>query len=81
VGSLLGITLAYFSYRQYYPSLASELSHKPYSPRIQREPEELLPVHRDQAQDHPAEARIENGAVPVASVSGSNGKEPVTSEV
>ncbi|KAK0228408.1 phosphatidic acid phosphatase type 2/haloperoxidase [Armillaria fumosa] len=45
LGSLLGTVLAYFSYRQYYPSLASELSHRPYSPRIPREPEEGLPLH------------------------------------
>ncbi|KAK0459589.1 phosphatidic acid phosphatase type 2/haloperoxidase [Desarmillaria tabescens] len=45
IGSLLGTVLAYFSYRQYYPSLASELSHRPYSPRIPREPEEGLPLH------------------------------------
>ncbi|KAH9951231.1 phosphatidic acid phosphatase type 2/haloperoxidase [Amylocystis lapponica] len=43
-GSLLGFVVAYFSYRQYYPSLAAELSHRPYSPRIKRE--ELLPMHR-----------------------------------
>jgi diacylglycerol diphosphate phosphatase / phosphatidate phosphatase len=45
VGSLLGLTLSYFSYRQYYPSLESELSHRPYSPRIKAELEELLPTH------------------------------------
>ncbi|KAG7452643.1 PAP2-domain-containing protein [Guyanagaster necrorhizus] len=45
IGSVLGTVLAYFSYRQYYPSLASELSHRPYSPRIPREPEEGLPLH------------------------------------
>jgi diacylglycerol diphosphate phosphatase/phosphatidate phosphatase len=28
--------LSYFSYRQYYPSLASPFSHRPYSPRIPR---------------------------------------------
>jgi hypothetical protein len=33
VGSLLGTAMAYFSYRQYYPALASPLSHLPYSPR------------------------------------------------
>lgn len=38
--------MAYFAYRQYYPSLASELSHRPYSPRIKREEQEhLLPIH------------------------------------
>ncbi|PCH38025.1 acid phosphatase/Vanadium-dependent haloperoxidase [Wolfiporia cocos MD-104 SS10] len=42
-GSLLGIISAYFSYRQYYPSLASERSHRPYSPRVRHE--DLLPVH------------------------------------
>ena len=33
-GSTIGIVFAFFSYRQYYPSLASALSHRPYSPRI-----------------------------------------------
>jgi diacylglycerol diphosphate phosphatase/phosphatidate phosphatase len=37
VGSLVGTVLAYFSYRQYYPSLASPHSHRPYSPRITSE--------------------------------------------
>lgn len=46
VGSILGTTFAYFSYRQYYPSLASELSHRPYSPRIKREDDEALPTHQ-----------------------------------
>ncbi|KAK0210616.1 phosphatidic acid phosphatase type 2/haloperoxidase [Desarmillaria ectypa] len=45
IGSILGTVLAYFSYRQYYPSLASELSHRPYSPRIPHEPEEGIPLH------------------------------------
>jgi len=47
IGSLLGLTLAYFSYRQYYPHLSSELSHLPHSPRIKREDEGggLLPTH------------------------------------
>lgn len=37
--------MAYFSYRQYYPPLESEYSHRPYSPRIKREDEEGLPTH------------------------------------
>jgi diacylglycerol diphosphate phosphatase / phosphatidate phosphatase len=37
VGSMLGVLMAYFSYRQYYPSLSSPLSHRPYSPRIKPE--------------------------------------------
>ena len=35
-GSLLGIVSAYFSYRQYFRSLASRVAHFPYSPRTQR---------------------------------------------
>lgn len=42
-GSLLGLAAAYFSYRQYYPSLAAPYAERPYSPRIPRE--ERLPVH------------------------------------
>ncbi|CUA74169.1 putative diacylglycerol pyrophosphate phosphatase 1 [Rhizoctonia solani] len=37
VGSVVGLVFAYFAYRQYYPTLESPLSHKPYSPRIPRE--------------------------------------------
>ncbi|KAH9946069.1 phosphatidic acid phosphatase type 2/haloperoxidase, partial [Epithele typhae] len=35
-GSVLGLTIAYFSYRQYYPMLEYEASHLPYPPRPQR---------------------------------------------
>lgn len=45
VGSVLGLSLAYFAYRQYYPPLNSELSHRPYAPRIAAT-EPVLPVHR-----------------------------------
>ena len=52
VGSILGLTVAYFSYRQYYPNLGDELSHRPFSPRIRDESSEsVLPVH-DQSKDH-----------------------------
>jgi len=54
VGSVLGLTLAYFSYRQYFPSLSSEVSHRPYSPRTKRDDKEdsgLLPTHSR----HPSE--------------------------
>jgi len=48
VGSLLGTVISYFTYRQYYPSLASDDSHRPHSPRIRREEDEVetLPTHR-----------------------------------
>jgi hypothetical protein len=46
VGSILGISVAYFAYRQYYPSLADKLSHRPFSPRIKDESSgPVLPVH------------------------------------
>ncbi|KAG0143119.1 hypothetical protein CROQUDRAFT_49284 [Cronartium quercuum f. sp. fusiforme G11] len=35
IGSLIGVVMAYLSYRLYYPSLSSAESHKPHSPRIQ----------------------------------------------
>ena len=46
VGSIIGTLFAYFSYRQYYPSLSSELSHRPYSPRIKDDVDAVLPFHR-----------------------------------
>lgn len=44
-GAILGTVLSYFSYRQYYPSLAFKNSQRPYSPRIKREDTEILPTH------------------------------------
>jgi diacylglycerol diphosphate phosphatase/phosphatidate phosphatase len=37
--------MAYFSYRQYYPPLDSEVSHRPFSPRIKREEDEIISTH------------------------------------
>ncbi|EGG01481.1 uncharacterized protein MELLADRAFT_50083 [Melampsora larici-populina 98AG31] len=34
VGGLLGMLIAWFGYRMYYPSLFTEEAHKPYSPRL-----------------------------------------------
>jgi len=46
VGSILGLSIAYFAYRQYYPDLAAEFSHRPFSPRIKDEnTAAILPVH------------------------------------
>ena len=43
-GSVLGLVVSYFGYRQYFPSLASPLSHRPYGPRIKEQ--DLLPSYR-----------------------------------
>jgi len=57
VGSLVGTILSYFSYRQYYPSLASPVSHRPYSPRIKREDDHsILPMHHHQQKPSVSEA-------------------------
>ncbi|EDR07733.1 uncharacterized protein LACBIDRAFT_235655 [Laccaria bicolor S238N-H82] len=70
VGSILGTVLAYFSYRQYYPSLSSELSHRPYSPRIKDELDANLhrndlesPVPMANQQQGPAAHRRQESAV------------------
>jgi diacylglycerol diphosphate phosphatase/phosphatidate phosphatase len=44
-----------YEYRQYYPPLNSELSHRPYGPRVSAETfEDLLPIHNPQPSvDHP----------------------------
>jgi diacylglycerol diphosphate phosphatase/phosphatidate phosphatase len=61
VGSIVGLVLAWFSYRQYYPPLTSTLSHRPYSPRSIR----AQPKHkagRSGAGPHSgADADLENG--------------------
>jgi len=49
VGGLLGLVMAWFSYRQYYPPLADPLSHRPYSPRI---PRRIAMPHLQQNEGH-----------------------------
>ncbi|KAG8705829.1 hypothetical protein FRC08_001420 [Ceratobasidium sp. 394] len=53
VGSIAGLVFSYFSYRQYYPTLESPYSHKPYSPRIPREDyrDSVLPIVGHHPQD------------------------------
>ncbi|KAH7924588.1 PAP2-domain-containing protein [Leucogyrophana mollusca] len=46
-GSILGLVVSFFAYRQYFPSLASPMSHRPYSPRVPRD-EEVLPTSNTQ---------------------------------
>ncbi|OSC99100.1 acid phosphatase/Vanadium-dependent haloperoxidase [Trametes coccinea BRFM310] len=49
-GSLLGLATAYFSYRQYYPPLHSQLCHEPYPPRSTRGGQ-TLPIHTRDVSD------------------------------
>ena len=62
IGSILGLTVAYFSYRQYYPDLADEFSHRPFSPRIRDEDSNFaLPIHdqsKNQRYDPPVDPRV-----------------------
>lgn len=51
-GSILGLVVAYFSYRQYYPPLSSNKSHHPNAPRIERREQPLLPVHVEEGSFH-----------------------------
>ncbi|KAK7467055.1 hypothetical protein VKT23_004117 [Stygiomarasmius scandens] len=71
IGSILGTVMSYFSYRQYYPDLASELSHRPYSPRIKRENDDhegVLPLHH-----HRSPSGVPEVAAHTASVNGRTG--------
>ena len=47
-GSILGLIVSYFCYRQFYPSLGSALAHRPYAPRIISEEGRL---HRPSSSD------------------------------
>lgn len=55
VGAFIGATFAIFSYRQYYPSLASSKSDCPFAPRIGKDehlPAALLPHHHIHRHDN-----------------------------
>ncbi|KAH0827133.1 PAP2-domain-containing protein [Lanmaoa asiatica] len=67
-GSILGFVVAYFAYRQYFPSLASPMSHRPYSPRVSRD-ESVLPTTTQDAQrfrdsDDGEQVELIDGGVP-----------------
>ncbi|KAF9358723.1 hypothetical protein BGX26_001062 [Mortierella sp. AD094] len=66
VGSTIGAVFAVFAYRQYYPSLGSTKSDRPFSPRIQ---EEFLPIpnlmdndHRDEGDNTVDRGSADDGA-------------------
>lgn len=59
-GSCLGILTAYFSYRLYYPSLASELAHLPFAPKIHRL-DASLPIY-GQDDDGPSYSHMRSGS-------------------
>lgn len=66
-GSILGLVMASFAYRQYFRSLSSKASHLPYDPRTQR-PEGVhdpaapgLP--RYQALQRPTAGEVDDGEV------------------
>ncbi|KAH9812694.1 phosphatidic acid phosphatase type 2/haloperoxidase [Melampsora americana] len=54
VGGLLGMLVAWFGYRMYYPSLSTEDAHKPYSPRlnIKDRSSPILPVVNQPYRSH-----------------------------
>jgi diacylglycerol diphosphate phosphatase / phosphatidate phosphatase len=57
VGMVVGLTVSYFSYRQYYPSLEHPLCHRPYAPRYapvdppESKPGEAVPAEEAAAAD------------------------------
>lgn len=59
-GAILGTVVAYFSYCQYYPDLASKFCYRPYAPRIDSEDTEMLPTHNrhSSGESHDSEIRI-----------------------
>ncbi|KAF8136640.1 PAP2-domain-containing protein [Boletus edulis] len=67
-GSILGLVVSYFAYRQYFTSLASPMSHRPHSPRVPRE-ENILPTSVQDAQrfrdsDDGEQVELIDGGVP-----------------
>jgi len=48
-GGILGVLVAWYGYRQYYPPIDAPQSYKPYSPRIPKEAE-TIPTHRQETE-------------------------------
>ncbi|EIW82802.1 PAP2-domain-containing protein [Coniophora puteana RWD-64-598 SS2] len=74
VGSLLGLIVSYFSYRQYFPHLAAPTSHRPHSPRVPHDADDhtdgILPTHV-----HPAHSRPAAGHAPPQHYRDSSGEQ------
>ncbi|KIO28193.1 hypothetical protein M407DRAFT_243148 [Tulasnella calospora MUT 4182] len=71
-GSILGLTVAFFSYRQFYPPLGSATCHKPFSPRVPREM--ALPTHRREISE--SRAPLTGGLQPGYAAGPSRGNSP-----
>ncbi|KAH7329802.1 phosphatidic acid phosphatase type 2/haloperoxidase [Rhizoctonia solani] len=87
VGSTVGLIFSYFAYRQYYPTLESPYSHKPYSPRIPKEDayrDSTLPFTRSDDEHTIAGGAyrrfsLGKGQAPYASGSGAHAYPPMAS--
>ncbi|KAJ9121472.1 hypothetical protein QFC22_002088 [Naganishia vaughanmartiniae] len=55
-GAIIGILMAWYAYRQFYPPLAAERSHRPYSPRIAHEDAHIT------AEENPELMQVDNMA-------------------
>ena len=53
-GSIIGMTIAYFSYRRYYPKLHASNCHEPYPSRAERFKEGFAKVKSDEEAARPA---------------------------
>jgi len=59
-GSALGLGVAYFSYRQYYPHLASKMAHIPFTTRF--EAEQAMDIFRDDDADNEEDVGLIGGS-------------------
>ncbi|KAG8901989.1 hypothetical protein FRC01_009695 [Tulasnella sp. 417] len=71
--SILGLVVAFFSYRQFYPPLSSASSHRPFSPRIPRD-DLALPTHRRESSE--SRVPLTGGLRPGFPVGPSRGRRP-----
>lgn len=77
-GSLLGLLIGWFCYRQYFPAIDSPVSNKPYSPRVPRGEDDDADDAELRAGEvrglRSDEGRTDGGVLPlVSSVSHTNG--------
>jgi len=62
VGSIVGLVVSYFAYRQYYPPLTSVYSHLPFAPRIKHHSEGHAPgIPRSSAEHLPPRGELVHG--------------------
>lgn len=71
-GGIIGALIAWYAYRQFYPPLAAQRSHRPYSPRIAHEDAHITAEENPELEDNMTAATRKGPILPVTKTASSS---------